>query len=142
MSYESQATIGLGGKVEIGDGQSPESFVEIKEPKDIDGPEISQQFADVSHMQSPSGFPEQRATRKSNSQVTFKINDVPDDPGQILLVNAANANPALLKNLRVTYSSGRICNFTAYPGVKFSSPMLNANEIAVTLNLTAEPIFT
>jgi hypothetical protein len=142
MSYESEATIGMGGKVEIGNGASPESFVEIHEPKDFDGPEISQQFADVTHMQSPLGFPEQRATQKSNSTVTFKINDLPTNAGQILLVAAANTNPATRKNFRVTFSSGRICNFAAYPGLKFASPMKNANEIAVTLSLTGAPTFS
>jgi hypothetical protein len=35
----------------------------------------------------------------------------------------------------------RIINFQAYCGVKFNSPMLAANKVAVTLSLSGAPQF-
>jgi hypothetical protein len=131
----SNGVVGLDTTVEIGAGLSPEDYIAIAEPKDIDGPEITQEFADFTHMQSLGGFRERKPTFKSSGQVTFKCNYVAADPGQIDLIAAANAVPATLKYFKMTYPDNTIVSFAAYPSVKFSSPMAGALEIAVTLGL-------
>lgn len=127
--------IGLDTEIKMGDGNSPEVFTLLPECKDIDGPEITQEFADFTHMQSPSGYRERKPTVKSNSQVTFRCNKLAGDTTQDALITAANANPATLKNFTMTYPDGDVISFAAYPSVKFSSPMLGAMELNVTLSL-------
>jgi hypothetical protein len=132
---ESEGVVGLNTVIKIGAGLSPEDYVAIAEPKDIDGPEITQEFADFTHMQSSGGFRERKPTFKSSGQVTFKCNYVKDDPGQIDLIAAANAVPATKKYFEMTYPDNSVVTFAAYPSVKFTSPMAGALEIAVTLGL-------
>lgn len=131
----SEGMIGLDTEIKMGDGNSPEVFTLLPECKDIDGPEITQEFADFTHMQSPSGYREQKPTVKSNSQVTFRCNKLAGDTTQDALITAANANPATLKNFTMTYPDGDVISFAAYPSVKFTSPMLGAMELNVTLSL-------
>jgi hypothetical protein len=131
----SNATIGLDTEIKMGDGASPEVFSLIAEAKDIDGPEITQEFADVTHMQSSGGFRERKPTFKSAGQVTFKCNYVAADTVQDALIAAANANPATKKNFTLTYPDASVISFAAYPSVKFTSPMAGAIELAVTLSL-------
>lgn len=139
---ESEGKIGLDTQIEMGDGQSPENFSLIPEPKDIDGPEITQEFADFTHQQSTGGFRERKPSVKSNSQVTFKCNKLAGNTTQDALIAAASSNPATLKNFKMTYPDGDIITFAAYPGVKFSSPMMGAMEISVTLSLAGGFIIT
>lgn len=131
----SDGSVGMNTIIAMGDGLSPEGFDTIPEPKDIDGPEITQEFADATHMQSPSGFRERKPTVKSNSQVTFRCNKLAGNTVQDDLIAAANANPASLKNFKMTYPDGDIITFSAYPSVRFTSPMLGMMEINVTLSL-------
>jgi hypothetical protein len=139
---ESEGNVGMDTLIEMGNGASPEVFSEIPEPKDIDGPEITQEFADFTHMQSPSGFRERKPTVKSNSQVTFKCNKLAGNTVQDALIAAANANPATPKNFKMTYPDNDICTFTAYPSVKFTSPMTGPMELSVTLSLEGAPVFS
>lgn len=132
---ESQATIGLDTTIEIGDGASPEVFTAILEPKDIDGPEITQEDVDVTHMQSTGGFRESMPTFKSSGQVTFKCNYVKTDAGQIALIASANAVPATLKNYKETLPDGTIFTFAATPSVKWTVPMAGPEELSVTLKI-------
>lgn len=131
----SNGVVGLDTEIQMGDGASPETFTNIAEPKDIDGPEITQEFADFTHMQSTGGFRERKPTFKSSGQVTFKCNFNTADTIQANLITAANATPATLKNFKMNYPDGTIFTFSAYPSVKFTSPMAGPVEIAVTLSL-------
>ena len=131
----SEGVVGLDTEIQMGDGASPEVFTNIKEPKDIDGPEITQEFADFTHMQSTGGFRERKPTFKSSGQVTFKCNYVAGDTIQDALVAAATANPATLKNFKLNYPDNTVIAFAAYPSVKFTSPRAGPIEMAVTLSL-------
>ena len=132
---DSDGMIGLDTQLKMGDGLSPETFTLLPECKDIDGPEITPEFADFTHQQSSGGFRERKPTVKSNSQVTFKCNKLAGNTTQDALIAAASANPVTKKNFQMTYPDGDVITFAAYPGVKFSSPMTNAMEISVTLSL-------
>jgi hypothetical protein len=132
------ATEGVVGKdtqLEIGDGESPEEFTLVPECKDFDGPEVTQEFADFTHQQSPSGFRERKPTFKSSGAVTFKMNRVYEDTQQDLLIDNAMANPTELTNFQLVYPDGETLTFSAYPSVRFNGPMSAAKEIQVTLNL-------
>lgn len=131
----SNGVVGLDTEIKMGDGASPEVFTLIAEAKDIDGPEITQEFADFTHMQSDSGFRERKPTFKSSGQVTFKCNFDTADTVQSALITAANANPATLKNFEMTYPDATKFTFSAYPSVTFSAPMAGPIELNVTLSL-------
>jgi len=130
---ETQGSVGYGTKLSI---KVENEFIEVGEPKDISGPQISQQFADFTHMQSPAGYQEQKPTYKSSGQITFNVNRVPDDPGQEALIEATNANPTELCDFKIEFPDGITFTFKAYPGLSFTSPMANAIEMAVTLSVT------
>ena len=111
-------------------------FIPMGEPKDFSGPQITQQFADFTHMQSPFGYQEQKPTYKSSGQITFNVNRVPGDPGQEALIEATNANPTELCDFEVEFPDGSEFAFQAYPGLSFTSPMSGPIEMAVTLTVT------
>jgi hypothetical protein len=131
----SEGKVGMNTQIKMGDGESPEVFSLIPEPKDIDGPEVTLEFADFTHQQSPNGFRERKPTVKSNSQVTFRCNKLAGNVVQDALIAAANANPPTPKNFQMIYPDGDQINFIAYVSVKFSAPILNAMELQVTLSL-------
>jgi hypothetical protein len=131
----SNGVVGLDTEIQMGDGASPEVFTNIAEPKDIDGPEITQEFADSTHMQTTGGFRSRKPTFKSSGQVTFKCNYVAADTIQDALIAAATAVPATLTNFKMNYPDGTVIAFAAYPSVKFSSPMDGMIELSVTLSL-------
>ena len=137
---ETQGDIGLGSTIAMGDGGSPETFSTITEAKDIDGPEITQEYTDFTHMQSPGGYRERKPTVKSNGNVTFRCNKLAGDTVQDALVTAANANPATESNYKLTFPDGDYFIFPATPSIKWSDPMLSAMEIQVTLAISGDII--
>lgn len=132
---ESQGVVGLNSQIKMGNGASPEVFTLIPEAKDIDGPEITPEFADFTHQQSSGGFRERKPTFKSSGTVTFRCNSVEGDTQQVALIAAANANPPTKKNFQLLYPDGEEIAFSAYVGVKWTAPMGGPKELAVTLNL-------
>jgi hypothetical protein len=132
---ESQGIVGLGTQIKIGNGASPEVFTLVGEPTDIDGPEVTQDYVDFTHMQSTGGFKEEKPTWKSSGNVTFTCAYVDDDAGQILLLAAANAVPATKTSFLEIFPNAKQIAFDAYPSVKFTSPMSGKLAIAVTLKL-------
>jgi hypothetical protein len=130
-----QGVIGLNTQIKIGDGASPEVFTLIPEAKDISGPESTQEFADFTHQQSPSGFRERKPTVKSSGTVTFNMNRVYGDTQQDALLAASNANPATLTNFQLLYPDGDLIDFAAYVSTRWSAPMMNPLSIDVTLTL-------
>jgi len=138
---ETQGSVGYGTKIsiEVDDGGTS-AFVLIGEAKDISGPQISQQFADFTHMQSPAGFQEQKPTYKSSGQQTFNVNRVPGDEGQEALMTAALANPTDLCKFKIEYPDGDTWTYSAYPAFSLTSPMAGAIEMAITLTITGLPV--
>jgi hypothetical protein len=135
MSEPTQGTVAVDVQLKIGDGQSPEQFSLVPECKDFDGPEMSQEFADFTHQQSPAGFRERKPTYKSNSQITFTCNKRADDTQQDAMIAAANANPATAKNFQLIYPDGTTITFRAYISVRFVASMGNPLTLNCTLSL-------
>lgn len=130
---ETQGSVGYGTKISV---NVADAFIEIGEPKDISGPQITQEFADFTHMQSPAGFKEQKPTYKSSGQVTFNVNRAPGNPGQEALIEATNSNPTKLCEFKLELPDSTVFKFNAYPGLSFTTPMAGAIEMAITLTLT------
>jgi len=136
-THESKGIVGLGTKVFV---KVEDDFILIGEPKDISGPQISQEFADFTHMQSPMGYREQKATWKTSGTVTFNVNRVTGDPGQEALIEAMNSVPCDILDFKLEFPDKSTFSFKAYPTCSFNVPMSNAFEMSVTLNVTG-PVF-
>ncbi len=133
---ETQGVLGIDTKLKIGDGASPEVFTLIPDIFGaIDGPEITQQYVDFTHMQSTGGFEEQKASFKTPGQVTFTCHFVKDNAQQQALITAATAVPTTKKNFECEYPDGTVIPFAAYPSVKFNSETKGKFTMAVTLKL-------
>ena len=114
---ESQGVVGLDTQVKLGDGSSPEDFTLIPEAGDIEGPEITQDYADFTHQQSTGGFKEQKPTFKGSGQVTFKCTLVHGDATQKALIDAALASPATRST-----SSLPTCSLSRRPSPRALTP--------------------
>lgn len=129
-------SLAINTQLKIGDAASPEVFTLIKDIfGTINGPSISQEFADFTHMQSTSGFKEQKATWKSPGTVTFTAHWINADTQHELLVTNAKANPVTLTNFQMLYPDATLFTFSAYPSVVFGADMNGALTINVTLQL-------
>jgi hypothetical protein len=127
----------MGAEISINTSTTDEpTWTLIGEPTDINGPSVSQEFADFTHMQSPSGFREQKPTFKSSGTMTFNVHYVKGDTGQTALKDAANANPTPLKDFKLVLTNGAAITFSAYPGYALTTPMANAVDLAITLTVS------
>jgi len=138
----SKGVVGLNTQIRLGDGESPEDFDLIPEAGDIDGPEVTQEFADFTHQQSSGGFHERKPTFKTSGQVTFPMTRVHGDSIQDALIAAATAVPAELSHFQLLYPDGTLVEFAAYPSIKFNAPMSGPFRMNVTLNLEGQFIVT
>jgi hypothetical protein len=112
------------------------TYVNILEPKDISGPNITAEMIDFTHQQSPAGYREQKPSFKSGGTVTFRCNFVHTDAGQQALIVAANANPPTLKHYKEIFPDNTVIDFDAYASIAWNNPMNGPEEINVTLNIT------
>lgn len=106
----SDAVESQGFKLEIGDGDSPEQMVEVKEIKSFNGLDGQASVIDVTHMRSVAK--EKRMGLQDFGQFQGDVNYLPDDPGQLLL-RAAKASRAI-KNFKGTLADGSTFEFTAF----------------------------
>jgi len=136
-----QGSTGFGTLIKIGNAASPEVFTAIAECKDINGPNMSQEFAEFTHQQSPSGFREYKPTFKNSGDVTFKCNFLPDNTTQGfstagLLKDFADQT---LRNFQLLFpdTGSTLASFNAYvANIGPTAPMANALELNVTLRIT------
>lgn len=130
-----EGSVGLDTELKIGDGASPEVFTLIPECKDINGPQITSEFADFTHQQSTGGYRERKPTFKSSGDITCNCNYIYGDTQQELLLTNAQTNPATLTNFQLIGPDGATFTFSAYPSVQFTHPMNGPKEMAITLSL-------
>ena len=90
MSYEkSNAFVGLGLVLSIGNGASPIVYTEIGEVRGVPtAPGFKNDTTDVTNVQSVGGVKEFLATLTDPGEVAFSVNLVPGDAGQQALIAA------------------------------------------------------
>lgn len=118
---------GFGSLLKIGNGASTETFSSILEVRSIDGPNLDLEFVDATHMESPSGYREQKPTFKSGGDVTIEVNFLPDDTSTqaSLLTDFDNKT---LRNFKLTFATfNKVWSFAAY--VKSVSPKANIDDM-------------
>lgn len=77
-----QATTGFGTLFQVGDGGGPEAFTTLAEVRSIDGPDMSLEFVDATHMESPSNFREIIPTFLDAGEVSVDVNFLPNHATQ------------------------------------------------------------
>jgi hypothetical protein len=75
----SSAMAAIGTLLQIGDGGAPEAFTTISEVRDISGPSLSADSADVTTHDSAGDFEESVPTILRTGEVTFAINFIPSN---------------------------------------------------------------
>jgi hypothetical protein len=131
-----QGVLGINTQLKLGNGASPEVFTLVRDIFGaIDGPEVTQEYVDFTHMQSTGGFRERKASFKTPGNLTFTCHYVTGDTQHEAIVAAATAVPTTLQNYQVTYPDATVIEFSAYPSVKFNADMAGKFTMAVTLGL-------
>jgi hypothetical protein len=136
-----EGVIGLGTLLKIGDGAEPEVFTAIAEVKDITGPGLTREFAEVTHQQSSGGYREYKPTFKNSGDVTFKCNFLPDDEIQGFSTTGLlkNSEDGTLRNFELLFpdSGATKAAFAAYvANIQPTAPVGSALELNVTLRST------
>ena len=129
--------------LKIGDGATPENFTTITEVRDISGPEISLDTADVTSHDSVGGWEEHIGTILRSGNVTFDINyqptDATHDAGTGLI---ADMVARTLRNFELTFTDpgATTWSFSAIV-VGFTPTMPVADELSasVTLKVSGQP---
>jgi predicted secreted protein len=83
-----QAQIGYGVQVYIGDGAGPEVFTKIGEVADATPPDSTLGTVEGTHMESPNSHKEWIAALRDTGEATVALNFLPTDPTQALLRTA------------------------------------------------------
>lgn len=107
-----QAKIGHGTLFAVGNGASPEVFVNVAEVTEITPPPVTKDILDATHMESPDGYREYIVGLKDGGEATLAMNFIPGGPGQALIADLqASSDPS---NIRITYTNGVMWKFQSY----------------------------
>lgn len=138
-----QGTRGFGTLLKIGDGGGSEVFTNVLEVKGINGPNLSTDTVDATHMESPSGFKEFLASFKDGGEVSFDCNFLPGVGTQAQLFTDWAARTK--RNFRLVFPdvSSTTWNFAAIiTGLSVSAPMDDVLGLSVTLKISGAPSFS
>lgn len=135
---ESNAISSFGTRLLMGNGATPEVFVDIAELRDIKGPGVELGTVEVTHHLSTDATREHRPTLKDLTEVSFDIAFVPNGPTHDLSTGLMSLWKNRTKsNYRLTFTSGRIWQMAAYvTKMDFSHELENVHMASVTLKPT------
>ena len=129
----SDAMMAFGATISIGDGELSEEFTAIAEVRDISGFERVIEMKDVSNHSSPGQHRERIPGWVDTSPISFSMNVVPDDDGQIALKAAADAKST--DNYQIEWPDGEAYQFPAVCS-KFGKPAPVDGELVANVELT------
>lgn len=101
-----------GVMLEIGDGGTPETFVEVGEITDFTGPGGSASVIDVTHLKSTAK--EKRMGLPDEGQFTFNVNLVPSDNGQRHVFKSRKDRRLTNFKLTLTDAPATVLSFAAF----------------------------
>ncbi len=133
-----KAKSAYGTKIKIGDGLTPETFTEIPEVGDIEGPGISQEHEDVTtHSSAASGANREFIpTLLTNTDCEFELNYDHTEPTHIAL-RVASQNRTKKNFQKVNPEGTETISFAAYVSeMAFADPVAGARKFPVTLKVT------
>lgn len=139
-----QAISGYGAKIKIGDGGAPETFTEIPECGDIDGPGLEVEMADVTTHSSASAGANREfiPTLIKTKECTFDLNYVKSEPTHIALrTSAANRTK---RNFQLINPAGtETVSFSGYvTDFSLKYPVDEAVKFDVTITPTGGLVFS
>jgi hypothetical protein len=115
MGSPSQAILGYGTILERGDGASPtENFAAIAEVLDINGPNRSRDFEDVTHQQSPGGYLEWLPKLKNGGELKFDLHFLPKHASQTALNTDYEAGTKTNYRIKWPFTPPVIGSFSAF----------------------------
>jgi predicted secreted protein len=139
-------TLGIsafGTLLKIGDGGTPETFTTIAEVRDISGPSLALDTADVTSHDSPGGWEEHIGTILRSGEITFTVNFVPThathNPSTGLIADMVNRE---VRNFQLVFPNvgNTTWAFAALvTGFEPAEPVDDALTADVTLKLTGQP---
>jgi len=129
------AVLGIGTLLQVGNGGGPEVFTTIPEVKSIDGPNITVDTIDVTHMSSPYNFREKITGIRNGGEVSFEINYIGSDAIQNGLQTDLEAGT--LRNFKMIMNNVAATTFDFAAYVKEFNQSTALEEIA-TVNVTLE----
>lgn len=80
------AKLGYGSLFKVHDDNSPGQYVTVSEVTSIEGPSITKDPVEVTHMESPDGYREFITGLKDGGEVSLEMNFVPGSAGMTLLL--------------------------------------------------------
>lgn len=130
-------TTGFGTLLKVGNGATVEVFTTVAEVKSISGPNLSLEFAEATHMESPNGFREYLPTFKDSGDVTLECNFLPANTQHKQLTTDMVART--LRNFKLNWpnTGGTVWSFAAY--ISGFSPSASVGDMlaaSVTLRPT------
>lgn len=137
------ATSGYGVKLKRGDGGGPETFTDIAEVMDIEGPSLKMDLADATNQDSAGRFKEFVPTLLDGGEVGLTLNFLPADATQSysagVLQDMINRTK---RNFKIVFSNAGSTAWTFAAYVTEFAPSAPVGErltAKVTLKLTGQP---
>lgn len=120
-----------------GGSYGAEVFTAIAEVKDISGPNRSNEFIDVTHMQSDGKYREFLPSLKTGGEVSFPVNFLPDDASHAGL--QSDRENQVRRNFQIVYPNGASTTYQFAAFVQdfnISAPMADVLSGSITLKIT------
>lgn len=138
----SEAMLGYGTKIRVGDGGSPQTFTEIGEVGDFeDGDSI--ELVEVTNHQSPNGRREYIAALKDGAEMTLTCNYLPGHATHNRATGLQGKIGEVLDFQILAPGETEIYNFSALVmGVTKSFPVQGVQQITFTLKKTGMDSYT
>lgn len=135
----SDAIESQGFYLEIGDGESPETMIEVKEITGWNGPDGQASEIDKTHTRSPAK--EFGMGLQDNGNFSIDTNFLPKDPGQNLMRTAKATRQ--LQNFKANYSDGSTEEFQGFVLSATKSGGVDAKvDGSFTIRITGAVTFT
>lgn len=137
------ALSGHGTLLQIGDGADPENFTTIAEVRDITGPGLGLDTADVTSHDSTGGWEEHIGTILRSGEVTFDVNYIPTDGTHDASSGLINDQESrTLRNFQLVFpdGGGTTWSFAALvTGFDPTGPVDGELTASVTLKPSGQP---
>jgi hypothetical protein len=134
------AAIGHGSKFEIGDGGSPEVFLEVAEVTGITPPAFSRDVPDATHMASPEKWREFIPGLRDAGECTMTMNFIPGGAGQDAIIG--NFTDDVQGNYRIIFPNAEVWGFAAYcVGFAPEAPLDGKMTATARFKLSGKPTY-
>lgn len=139
-----QSKLGFGTLLKYGDGASPEVFTKVAEiTGDIEGPGLSRDMQQATHMESPDAYHEYIAGLKDGETVEFEANFISENTSQEGLLAIFESGVRRNWQVELTqYSPSAVLEFAGVvQNFNYAFPLEGPMQISVSIKVTGKPGF-